>query len=47
MGNVSSVVPCISPAYDIDTHAPKNSLAFHEAAGSPDAQGKMNVQFVV
>ncbi len=42
MGNVSHVVASISPAYDIGGRAVKNSKAFHDAAGSPDAQGRFS-----
>ncbi len=40
LGNVSQVVPCILPAYDIGTHAALNSVAFHEASGTAEAHGK-------
>ena len=40
MGNVSQVVPSLTPAFDIGTRAFKNSTAFLEAAGTEQAHGK-------
>ncbi len=41
MGNVSQVVPCINPCFDIGTRAPHYSVAFHEAAGTNEAHGNI------
>ncbi|CAH1242992.1 PM20D2 [Branchiostoma lanceolatum] len=38
MGNVSHVIPCVYPAFDIKTQAPIHTQAFTEASSAPEAQ---------
>ena len=47
MGNVSQVIPCINPSFDIGTRAPHYSKAFQEAAGSETAHGMHTFQDTV